>query len=152
MIKQLQQFYKDLTYEQIPLFCETLVALETFDNTANCVAIGATGLAEIAAFADEKRGQVDAVEVEVPHLEIKTITETLQDRVFDYTNQMSDEIEHAASLQNVYDGLQEVVEACTVANPGLLWGLHGYVQDSVPLLFAVFSRRNDYYGSGGFPV
>jgi microsomal dipeptidase-like Zn-dependent dipeptidase len=148
MIKNLQKFYKELTYEQLPLFCEALDALEAFDSIEKVREMGALATQEINGNINNYKTQVLSFSIKIPAPKTLSLIADIEERTKNTQLNLLSEMANAASIKQEFDKLTCLKEINVISNFGLTWGIHDPARESIPMIFAVFSRKNDYYGLG----
>ncbi|GHS94460.1 hypothetical protein AGMMS49949_08310 [Alphaproteobacteria bacterium] len=151
--RTLQKFFKEISYETVPLWCDVLDAVERTDSLENCETLGADGCLQITNQANTSQSVLVAVGVETPKMEnaAEKLRQTVETQILEKQTQALDDLQTQAFI-----GLEEAkVGTFSKINQETELSLFSTLQkqnkiqkNSLPMLFAVLSRENDFYGLG----
>lgn len=147
MIKELRRFFKEATGENIRLWCESLSAIARYDSPECSEILAEEGFSEIEKQASEARKALVSVELENPSLGSETLGQRVAALVEEKQNEVFDTFQTAASSEE--EEMKVMVLKSLNEADSVFDLIHNNIQTgAIPMLFAVFSRKNDGYGLG----
>jgi hypothetical protein len=151
MIKDLRKLFKEATGENVHLWCESLSAIMRYDSPECGEAIATEGFAEIENQANVARGTLGTVELEAPAVVVRTLKQSIDELVLTKQEQVFDALETAASTKIEEQKVDTLSKVNNAANPSIVGAIkqcYAPQPGAIPMLFAIFSRKNDGYGQG----
>jgi hypothetical protein len=147
MIKELRKFFKEVTSENVRLWCESLSAVMRYDSPECGEILGSEGLAEIEKQASDSRQTLAVVQVETPQILVKTLNQHTESLILDKQQNILNALQTAASTDNDIAKVKKL--SSLNENDSIVLTIKNTVETgAIPMLFAVFSRKNDGYGLG----
>jgi hypothetical protein len=149
MITDLQKFFKNLTYENIRIWCEALDALEPYYTTEKVADIGEYG---IKAIKEQIELSLNAItKTEIKNLFVKNAVEELkaniENRIIETREQALDALKILGNTELI-EGKVKQLSNINKETSSILSSINNKTDNAIPMIFAVFSRKNDYYGLG----
>jgi hypothetical protein len=156
MIKDLRKLFKEATGENVHLWCESLSAVMRYDSPECSENLATEGFAEIEAQTNESKNML-AIGFENPTVLVrtlvsKTLKQSVDELVLTKQEFALEALQTAASTDDEEQKVDAISRVNGVANPSIVNAVkQRYAPQSgaIPMLFAVFSRKNDGYGLGG---
>jgi hypothetical protein len=155
MIKDLRKLFKEATGENVHLWCESLSAIMRYDSPECGEAIATEGFAEIEAQTNESKNML-AIEFENPTVLVrtlvsKTLKQSVDELVLAEQELALEALQTAASTVDEEQKVDTISKLNSTANPSIVESIkqcYSPQSAAIPMLFAVFSRKNDGYGQG----
>jgi hypothetical protein len=152
MIKDLRRLFKDTTGENVHLWCESLSAIMRYDSPEYTEVIAEEGIAKIENQAESAKNILVAENPIVGQLVSKTLKQSVDELILTKQGQVLDEFQTAASTQIEEQKVETLSKLNDAASPSIVAAIQqSYAPKlgAIPMLFGVFSRKNDGYGLGG---
>jgi hypothetical protein len=147
MIKELRQFFKEATNENVLLWGEALSAVMRYDSPDCGETLAAEGIEQIENQTSEFKNTLGSVELASPTIVVGTVKQSVDELVLTKQEAVLEALQTAASTANEKMKILNLTEINK--NDSLFDSIRNNVQpDAIPMLFAVFSRKNDGYGLG----
>jgi hypothetical protein len=147
LLQILQQFFKEVSHENIRLWCEALDLIEIYNTTERSEIIGEKGIEQIENQATSARSAMADVELEEPTIMAGTVKQSVDELVLTKQDQAVDAMQTAAAT--ISEKIKVMNLSTINENNSLFDSIRNNVQiGAIPMIFAVFSRKNDYYGLG----
>jgi hypothetical protein len=155
MIKDLRKLFKEATGENVHLWCESLSAVMRYDSPECSENLATEGFVEIEAQTNESKNML-AIGFENPTILVrtlvsKTLKQSVDELVLAEQEMAFEALQTAASTQVEEQKVATLSKTNDTANPSIITAIkqcYATQPGSVPMLFAVFSRKNDGYGQG----
>jgi hypothetical protein len=151
MIKDLRKLFKEATGENVHLWCESLSAIMRYDSPECGENLAAEGFAEIENQAEAARGSLVPVELEAPAVVVGTLKQSVDELVLAKQELALEALQTAASTTSEEQKIDTLSKVNDAANPSIITAIkqcYAPQPGAIPMLFAVFSRKNDGYGQG----
>jgi hypothetical protein len=157
MIKELRKFFKDtLNVEadhenpfngSIQLWCESLAAVLRYDSPDCGEVLAEEGMAQIEKQTEASKNSLANVDWENPTIVTGTVKQFVEELVLTKQEQVLNAMQTAAITS---DAAAKVLNLAAInENDSLFDSIRNNVQPgAIPMIFAVFSRKNDGYGVG----
>jgi hypothetical protein len=147
MIKTLQKFFDEVTHENIRLWCDAVDAIDLYDTFEKCDAVGEEGYTRIETQTATARDSLHSIKIDEPAIVAGTVKQSVDELVLTRQTQVWDALQAAASTANEETKVANLTQIN--GTDSLFDAIRSNVQvDAIPMIFAVFSRKNDYYGLG----
>jgi hypothetical protein len=155
MIKNLRKLFKEATGENVHLWCESLSAIMRYDSPECGEILATEGFAEIEAQTNESKNMLaigfENSTVLVRTLVSKTLKQSVDELVLAEQELALEALQTAASTADEEQKINTLFQTNDAANPSIITAIqqcYAPQSDAIPMLFAVFSRKNDGYGQG----
>jgi hypothetical protein len=151
LLKDLQKIFKEVDHENIRLWCETLGAVEIYDTPEHCEILATECVEQIENQATTAKDTLGSVELANPTIVAGTVKQSVDELALTRREQVLDALQTVASTVAEEQKVDVLLKTNAAANPSIVeaiqqryWPQTG----AIPMIFAVFSRKNDYYGLG----
>jgi regulator of PEP synthase PpsR (kinase-PPPase family) len=153
MIKDLRKLFKEASGENIHLWCESLSAIMRYDSPECTEILAEEGFSEIENQATVSRNLL-AAGVENPSvgpLVVQTLKQSVDELVLTKQYEVLDVLQFATSIISEEQKVEKLSKLNDAATPSIVAAIqqrYAPQPGAIPMLFAVFARKNDGYGQG----
>jgi hypothetical protein len=151
MVKELRKLFKETTGENVHLWCESLSAIMRYDSPECSETLAEDGVLEIENQAEAARDALVPVELEAPAVVVGTLKQSVDELVLAKQELALEALQTTASMAEEEQKIDTLSKTNDTANPSIITAINQrYAPQpaAIPMLFAVFSRKNDGYGQG----
>jgi hypothetical protein len=151
MIKDLRKLFKETTGENVHLWCESLSAVMRYDSLECGEALAAEGFTEIENQTEIARDTLGTIELETSAMVVRTLKQSVDELVLAEQEQALEALQTATSTQIEEQKVNAISNVNDVSNPSIVGAIkqcYAPQPSAIPMLFAVFARKNDGYGQG----
>jgi hypothetical protein len=157
MIKELLRFFRDtfnveVDHENqfngnIQLWGEALAAVLRYDSPDCAEILAEEGIAQIENQTEASKDVLSVVDLESPTIVARTVKQSVDELVLTKQTQVLNALQTTASTENE---AAKVMNLATINKSDSLFdSIRNNVEPgAIPMIFAVFSRKNDGYGLG----
>jgi hypothetical protein len=153
MAKDLQKYFQEINNENIQLWCEILDFIEVYDSPEMCVEIGQESFQNIHNQASQARETLEITAIEISEMEsaAQKLREIVEERIANAQTEVLKSLENQASTIVEEGKVEQLATLNKESEPSIFQTIqrkNKIKEQAIPMIFAVLSRRNDYYGLG----